>query len=112
MTVQTDLAGILQTGGLDVDQTLLGVALFDGRTWVLLDTYSIDGPGIGLTVVVAVTPGHDLHALIAEAWALIEASDGFQPTDFAAAYGSVPLARRGAVPADWAAISVATNYRL
>ena len=115
MTVQTDLAELLMAAGLSVDTSLRATAYGAGRCWVLLDSYDIDDPsGIILTVIVAVSPGHDLYGLLDKAWQAIEASDGFEPTSFAATYGAAPGGvgtGRERPPSDHALITVVTNFR-
>ena len=114
LTIQSDLGTTLKEAGIDVVDKILPAGLRDGRAWVLLGSYAVgDETGMELTVIVAVSPGHDLAALILKAWDAIYDSSDFSPLGYSPAYGSVPIAGLNAKTiGDWASIDVVSNRRI
>lgn len=112
MTPQMELTQLLMASSeFDTDDTLRGIGVFDGRCWVLLDSYDVDGV-MTLNVVCAVVPGHDLDALIRKVWDLIYSADNFEPISYAAQYGGAPIGGRNLDPMDAALITVVSGGRL
>lgn len=93
----------------DVETSLRGRTFFEGRLWVLNDTFTI-GDTEQLEVIVAVSVGNDLETLMYKVWSNINALDGFQAVGYAVTYGGAPIAGRKMAEADYVSVEVSAPF--